>query len=87
MQHTSAFYVILAGGLFIRHLFSSKDQTLLGWWNAFFLLNPFLYSGDLGWLGGDEYFVVGVNVNFDFLSCKCLDFYKHLEKRGDVSQK
>lgn len=41
------------------HLLSAEDQSLLDRGDAFFLLNSFLYSGDLYWFSEGAFFENG----------------------------
>lgn len=62
------------------HLFSTEDQPLLGWGNAFFFFDALFYAGDL--VHGQyeiraarriRYLVVGLDVEFDFLASEGAD--------------
>ena len=56
--------VVVAQGTTIFQLFSSKDQSLLVWWDTFFVLNLGLHI-----LNGVTWF----NFQGDGFSCQCLD--------------
>lgn len=68
VQNTATFKAKVFGRLFVVHLFTAKDETLLCWWDALLLFNAFLDALDL---------VCLFDIQLDLFAGECLDFDQH----------
>jgi len=70
--------VIVRKGSSIFQLFSSKDKSLLIWWNSFFILNFSFYS-----INGVTWF----NIKSNGFSCQCLNKDLHSSSKSQDEMK